>query len=301
MNPQLIALAIFDGISYAALAFLVAVGLTLIFGVLRVLNVAHGSLYAMGAYVTASVSAAVFAAGFAPWLAFPLMLIAAAVVGVVVGGPIEKLLLSRIYDMEEVLQILLTFAVFMILEDVQRLIWGSQPLFVSGAVDVLGTVEVFGIIYTTYQLILLPAVAVVVLILLRLGLRRTLTGRLILAVTEDREAALSIGIDAERVYLITFVVGAMLAALGGALASATTSVLPGMGADMIVLSFAVVATAGLGRIEGAAIAALLIGLGRSFAVYLAPELEVLVPYLIMLGVLLIRPQGLFGAPEARKI
>ena len=301
MNTQLLALAIFDGVAYAALVFLVAVGLTLIFGVLRILNVAHGSFYAMGAYATASVGGAIFAAGFTPWLAFPLMIVAAVLVGVVVGGAVEKFLLSRIYEMEEVLQILVTFAVFMILEDVQRLIWGVQPFFESSALNVLGLVEVMGITYTAYQLILLPAVAVAVLIGLRLFLRRTLTGKLILAVTEDREAATSIGIDAQKVYLVTFITGASLAAFGGALASATTSVLPGMGADMIVLSFAVVATAGLGRIEGAAVAALMIGLGRSFAVYLLPELDVLMPYLIMLLVLLVRPQGLFGTTQSRKI
>lgn len=301
MNAQLFAVAMVDGVSYAALVFLVAVGLTLIFGVLRVLNVAHGSFYAIGAYTTASVGGAIFAAGFSPWLAFPLMIVAAALVGTVIGGPIEKFLLSRIYHLEDVLQILVTFAVFLMLEDFQRLVWGVQPLFEATALNQLGTVSVFGITYTAYQLIFLPVVAVLVLVGLRLGLRRTLTGRLITAVTEDREAAITIGIDAEKVYLITFIVGASLAALGGALASATTSVVPGMGADMIVLSFAVVATAGLGQIEGAAITALMIGLGRSFAVYVWPETQVLVPYLIMFGVLLVRPQGLFGGIEARKI
>ncbi|MBJ3778006.1 branched-chain amino acid ABC transporter permease [Acuticoccus mangrovi] len=301
MNLQLFALAFFDGIAYAALVFLVAVGLTLIFGVLRVLNVAHGSFYAMGAYATASTVGAIVAAGYSPWLAFPMMIIASALIGGLIGGPVEKLLLRRIYDMEEVLQILVTFAVFMILEDVQRLVWGVQPYFESSALMVLGTVDVLGITYTAYQLILLPVVAILVLVGLRIFLRHTLSGKLILAVTEDREAATAIGVNVDRVYLVTFVVGASLAAFGGALASATTSVIPGMGADMIVLSFAVVATAGLGRIEGAAITALLIGLGRSFAVYLAPELDVLVPYLIMLAVLLVRPEGLFGMAHTRKI
>ena len=154
---------------------------------------------------------------------------------------------------------------------------------------------------TLARTVLFVVVALAVLLALRLFLRRTLSGRLILAVTEDREAATSIGIDADRIYLLTFVLGASLAAFGGALASATTSVLPGIGADMIVLSFAVAATAGLGQIEGAALAALLIGLGRSFAVYLMPELEVLIPYLIMLLVLLWRPEGLFGVARTRKI
>ena len=301
MNLQLVALAVFDGIAYAALVFMVAVGLTLIFGVLRILNVAHGSFYAIGAYVVASVGGAIFAAGWSPWLAFPLMLIAAALVGIVLGSVIERLLLKRIYDEEAALQLLVTFAVFMILEDVQRLVWGVQPYFEATALQSLGNVQVFGVYYTVYQLIFLPLVALAVLAALRLFLRRTLSGRLILAVTEDREAATSIGIDADKIYLLTFVLGAALAAFGGALASATTSVLPGIGADMIVLSFAVAATAGLGQIEGAALAALLIGLGRSFAVYLMPELEVLIPYLIMLLVLLWRPEGLFGVAQTRKI
>jgi len=301
MNRELFALAMFDGVAYAALVFMVAVGLTLIFGVLRILNVAHGSFYAIGAYIAASLGGAIFAAGFSPWLAYPLLFIAAGLVGIVLGAPIERFLLRRIYVKEEALQLLVTFAVFMILEDVQRLIWGVQPYFESTALRQLGNVEVLGVNYTGYQLILLPMVAVVVLFGLRLFLRRTLAGKLILAVTEDREAATAIGVDADRVYLLTFVVGASLAAFGGALASATTSVVPGMGADMIVLSFAVAATAGLGQIEGAALAALLIGLGRSFAVYLIPEIEVLVPYLIMLIVLLVRPEGLFGVSKIRKI
>ena len=301
MTTQLVALAFFDGIAYAALVFMVAVGLTLIFGVLRILNVAHGSFYAIGAYLMAAVGGALFAAGVSPWLAYPLMFIAAAIVGIGLGAPIERFLLRRIYAKEDALQLLVTFAVFMILEDIQRLIWGTQPYFEASALQQLGNLEVVGVIYTRYQLILLPLVALAVLLGLRWFLRRTLSGKLILAVTEDREAATAIGIDADKVYLLTFVVGAGLAAFGGALASATTSVLPGMGADMIVLSFAVVATAGLGQIEGAAVAALLIGLGRSFAVYLMPELEVLVPYLIMLLVLLVRPEGLFGMAHTRKI
>ncbi len=301
MTLQLFALAVFDGVAYAALVFLVAVGLTLIFGVLRILNVAHGSFYAIGAYVTASVGGAIFVEGYSPWLAFPLQFIAACLVALVLGTVIERLLLQRVYDKEDALQLLVTFAVFMILEDVQRLLWGVQPYFESTALQQLGNLQVFGVFYTNYQLIFLPLAAILVLIGLRLFLRQTLPGRLILAVTEDREAATAIGIDADKVYLLTFVVGAGLAAFGGALASATTSVVPGMGADMIVLSFAVVATAGLGQIEGAAIAALLIGFGRSLAIYLMPELEVLVPYLIMLLVLLFRPEGLFGMTRMRKI
>ncbi|MEL6965318.1 MAG: branched-chain amino acid ABC transporter permease, partial [Pseudomonadota bacterium] len=198
MDATLVALAIFDGVAYAAMVFMVAVGLTMIFGVLRVLNVAHGSFYAIGAYITASVGLYLIGAGAPLWIAYPVVIVAACIVGIAIGGPIEKLLLSRIYGKEEALQLLVTFAVFMILEDVQRLIWGVNPLWHSSASDLLGTVEVFGVIYSSYQLILMPFAALVVLFGLRYFLRSTQAGRLILAVTEDREAATAIGIDADK-------------------------------------------------------------------------------------------------------
>lgn len=298
---QLLLLGVLDGLAYASLIFMVAVGLTLIFGVLRVLNVAHGSFYAIGAYTAASLGLWIAAAGVSPWLAFPALILSAVLVGGILGAVIERFLLQRIYVREEVLQLLVTFAVFMILEDVQRLVWGVQPIFVDTPLRLLGLQEVGGIFYTRYQLLLLPLTALAVLLGLRFFLRRTLQGRVIVAVTADREAAMAMGINARRVYLTTFVIGATFAALGGALASPTTSLVPGIGTQMIVLSFAVVATAGLGQVEGAAIAALLIGLGRSLAVYLYPEFEVLVPYLIMVLVLLVRPQGLFGVAEARRV
>ncbi len=301
MPPEMLLLAALDGLAYGSLIFLVAVGLSLIFGVLGIVNVAHGSFYAIGAYVAAAAVLALGAAGLPTWLAFPMLLLAAALVGILVGGLVEIALLRRVYGKEEVLQLIVTFAVFMILEDAQKVVFGVQPYFANAPMNWLGTVEVFGIFYTTYQLILMPLVAAAVLLGLRFFLRRTSFGRAIVAVTQDREAATAMGIDAARVYLITFIIGASLAALGGALASATTSLTPGIGAGTLVLSFAVAATAGLGRIEGAAVAALLIGLGRSVAVYFAPEFDVLIPYLIMMLVLLVRPQGLFSTVQTRKV
>jgi branched-chain amino acid transport system permease protein len=187
------------------------------------------------------------------------------------------------------------------MDNLQWLIWGVQPIYAAEPLKLLPNVSIFNVSYTSYQVILLPVVAVLALFGLRYFLRRTLMGAVILAVTEDREAATAIGINAQRVYLITFVIGATLAALGGALASPTTSLVPGMGSEMIVLSFAVAATAGLGQIEGTAITALAIGMARAFVIYLQPEFEVLVPYLIMVAVLLVRPEGLFGATKLRKI
>lgn len=299
MDSILFVLAVLDGLSYAALVFLVSVGLSLIFGVLRIVNIAHGSLFAYGAYTAVTIGMAL--TPISPWLTFPAMLLAAVLVGVVVGGLMEHFILRPVYGREEVLQLLVTFAVFMILDNLQRLIWGVQPIFAAEPVRLLPNVSIFGVTYTSYQVILLPAVAVLTLLTLRYFLRHTLAGSVILAVTEDREAATAIGIDAKRVFLVTFIIGASLAALGGALASPTTSLVPGMGTGMIVLSFAVAATAGLGQIEGAAVTALMIGLARAFIIYIQPEFEVLVPYLIMVLVLLVRPMGLFGTSKVRKI
>ena len=145
VSGQLILLACLDGVAYAALVFMVAVGLTLIFGVLRILNVAHGSFYAVGAYTAASLGLGIAAAGLSPWLTFPALVVSAALVGGVLGALIERQLLQRIYVKEEVLQLLVTFAVFMILEDVQRLVWGVQPYFVDTPLSLLGTLEVGGV------------------------------------------------------------------------------------------------------------------------------------------------------------
>ncbi len=299
MDSTIAVLAVLDGLSYAALVFLVSVGLSLIFGVLRIVNVAHGSLYAYGAYAAATLSLMV--APISPWLTFPALLIASVVVGVVIGGLMERFLLRPVYGREDVLQLLITFAVFMIMDNLQRLIWGVQPIFAAEPLRLLPNISVLGVTYTSYQVLLLPLLAAITLVALRYFLRHTLSGAVILAVTEDREAATAIGIDARKVFLVTFMIGASLAALGGALASPTTSLVPGMGTDMIVLSFAVAATAGLGQIEGAAVTALMIGLARAFAIYIQPEFEVLVPYLIMVIVLLVRPLGLFGVSHVRKI
>ncbi len=301
LDLTLIILALMDGISYSALVFMVSAGLTLIFGVMRILNVAHGGLFAIGAYAAATAAMWVASAGMSTWLQLPALLLTAVTIGILLGAVIERYLFRYIYAKEEVIQLLVTFAVFMILEDVQRLVWGVEPYAAPDLVVLLGSVNVMDVPYMNYQLIFLPACAVVVLFSLNWLLRSTLLGHLITATTEDREMAVAMGINANKVFFITFILGTILAVTGGALAAPTTAVQLGMGAEMIVLSFAVVATAGLGKIGGAAVAAVMLGLGRSFAIYIFPELEVLVPYLIMVIVLLIRPEGLFGEAETRKI
>lgn len=301
MNIDIFMLAIMDGLSYASLLFLVALGMTLVFGVMRILNMAHGSLYAFGGYVAASIGLWVAAAGVPPAWSLVVLVLAAILVGTVLGAAMELSLLRRIYDKEPMLQLLVTFAAFMIFEDLQRMIFGVQPYSYSAIVDYLGVVDVIGITYTRYQLFVLPGAAILIFIALRSFLKYSRMGKQIVAVAHHREVSMAMGINVKRICLFTFVVGSILGALGGALALPTTSWVPGSGAEMIVLSFAVVATAGLGQIEGALVAAVLIGLTRSFAVYLLPEIEVLVPYLIMVLVLLFKPEGLFSVAQARRV
>ena len=300
MSGSLIILALADGLTQAALLFLVALGLTLIFGVMRILNVAHGSFYAFGGYAAASVGKLI-ANGQSIPLSLLALFLGALVIGLILGAVMEYGLIRRILHLDPVMQLLATFAVFMILEDLQRLIWGTSPVSVTHAVDAMGNLKIGVVTYTAYQLLLLPSVAVVVFFGVRWSLSKTQFGRQIMAVTHHREVAQAMGINAKKVGLITFCAGAVLGTLGGALASPTTSLVPGIGGDMMVLSFAVVAVAGLGQITGTAVAALLIGMGKAFAVYLLPEIDVLVPYLIMLAVLLWRPEGLFAVAQARRV
>lgn len=301
MSLDLLLLAAADGFSYAGLLFLVALGLTLVFGVQGILNVAHGSLYAFGGYAAVSLSLWVSKhVGVSTPLLLGALVIAAIAVGVVLGGILE-LLLQRVQGKDPVLQLLVTFGAFLIFEDVQKLLWGASPMSASEIVGRLGTVELFGVTYMAYQLILVPCIALVLFAGIHYLLRFTRLGKQITAVAHNREVAIALGINAKRISILTFIGASTLGAFGGALAAPTTSLVPGVGADMIVLSFAVVATAGLGQISGAFIAALLIGLARSIAVYMAPEFDVAVPYLIMVIVLLIRPNGLFTVAQARRI
>lgn len=302
MSPELIVLAVVDGLTYAGLLFLVALGLTLVFGVMGILNVAHGALYAFGGYTAATFVAWAIGVGEVPTFVLVLaLLLAAMVVGGALGAFLDLGLLRYVQEKDPVLKLLITFGVFLVLEDVQHLIWGSAPYTASEVVSRFGTTEIFGVNFTTYQLVFIPLVALLVYGVLQYLLRATRIGKQIVAVTHNTEIATALGIHATRIRLVTFIVGAIFGALGGALAAPTTSLVPGVGADMIVLSFSVVATAGLGQITGALIAAVMIGLSRSLAVYLYPELEVVVPYLIMVGVLLFRPHGLFTVAQARRI
>ena len=289
-----------DGILYSCWLFIIAVGLTLIYGVMKILNMAHGSLYALGAYAAASLAGYWLNHGFFPLGSYAMLALGAIIAGLVVGPLIERGLLRFMYGKDEILLLIVTFALFLILEDVIKLIWGVDPYFISEPYGLLGTIEFSGLIYPAYNLILI-GVSILTGGGLYWVLQHTRQGKLLLAVIHDREVSLAMGIKVNRFYMITFTVGAMLAAIGGAFTAPTVSVVPGMGVEVIVLAFAVVVIGGLGSLQGAALGALIVGLVRSAAVHYLPEIELFSIYLVMALVLLLKPQGLFHAAEARKI
>ncbi len=301
MNLHLLLLAAVDGLSYASLLFMIALGLTLICGVFGVINVAHGSFYAFGGYSAATVMAWLLPHDTSTVLLLFALLGTAILVGAVLGAVLEKGLMRRFQDRDPVLQLLVTFAAFMILENLQRMIWGATPVNAGELASRMGTIELLGVTFMKYQLLMVPGIALVSFVGLQCLLRYSVAGRKLVAVIHHREVASALGINAARMGLMTFALAGALGAVGGALAVPMTTFVPGVAADMVVTSFAVIATAGLGQITGALIASILIGLARAVAVYTFPELEVVMPYLMMVVVLLLRPSGLFTVATARRI
>ena len=291
---------IVDGILYASWMFVIAVGLTLIYGVMKILNVAHGSLYALGAYTASTAAGYWLSHGHAPMGSYVVLLLAALVVGLIAGPLIERGLLRFMYGRDEIVLVLVTYALFLILEDFTKLLFGVDPILVAEPYGLLGNLQMGRLIYPVYSFVLVGA-AILVGVALALVLNRTRQGKILRAVIHDREMSTAVGINVSRVYLVTFTIGAMLAALGGALTAPTTSVQPGIGAEVIVLAFAIVVVGGLGSLGGAAVGALLVGLVRSAAVHYQPEVELFSVYVVMALVLIVRPKGLFAAPEVRKI
>jgi branched-chain amino acid transport system permease protein len=296
---QLITILI-DGITYASWLFIVALGLTLVFGVLKILNIAHGSFYAVGAYAAASFVSWFGAMQFAPSWSLLAMLLAAVAVAALVAPLCERSLLRPFYGRDEVLLVLVTYALFLILEDVTKLIWGVNPYYVTDPYALFSNVDIGEQSYVGYDFMLV-AVAVVVGVAVWWGLNRTRQGKLVLAVIHSEEVASSMGVNVSRVYMLAFGVGIFLAALGGALTAPMISVQPGVSVGVIIVSFAVVIIGGLGSIPGAAIGALIVGLARSLAVHTAPVAELFSVYIVMAVVLMFRPEGLFQRIQARKI
>ncbi len=289
-----------DGVTYASWLFIVALGLTLVFGVLKILNIAHGSFYALGAYVTATLVSLAASWALPPAMSLVAMLLAAVLVAVLVAPLTERGLLRFFYGRDEVLLVLVTYAMFLMMEDITKLIWGANPFYVSEPYGMFGSIDIGTQTYVGYDFMLV-ALAVVVGLGVWWGLNRTRFGKIVTAVIHSAEVASSMGIQVSRVYMLAFAVGIFLAALGGAFTAPMLSVQPGLSVGVIIISFAVVIIGGLGSIEGAAIGALIVGLARALAVHMWPVAELFSVYLVMALVLMFRPQGLFQRIQARKI
>lgn len=296
-----VALFIFaDGIVYGAWLFLVAIGLTLVFGVMKILNVAHGALYAIGAYAAATiVNSPVF--GHIEGFAVLLLMLAGAIIAAMLLGPfLERLLLRLFYERDEVVLLLVTFGLSLILEDIIKMIWGVYSYYVPGPYALFGNIEVGPLFYVGYDFFIV-GLAVFVGLVTHLVLDRTNVGKVVQSVIHDDEISRAMGINVARVYLGAFTFGVFLATLAGAFTSPMIAITPSIGVNAIILSFAVVVIGGLGSIGGAAIGACVVGLSRAAAINLWPEAELFVIYAVMSLVLLVRPEGLFGQTQQRKI
>ena len=297
---SLITIIVFDALSYGATLFLLSIGLTVVFGVLRVLNISHGGIYALGAYMGTWLALLVLGEKFSPWMTYPALLLGAIFIGLTVGPIIERVFLRRIYGADMHIQLLLTFSILLILDDGMKLIWGMEPIFVSEPYSLLGSFSVVGIIYPWYDFALV-GVSIIFGAFLIWIVRGTSYGKLVTSVINDREGSTAVGINVNVIYTVAFTVGALAAALGGCLIAPKIAVVPQFALEVVVLAFAVIAIGGMGSLEGAALGAMIVSFARALAIHLAPEFDLVAIYVIMILVLAFRPQGLFGEIEFRKI
>jgi len=279
------------GIFHAAVLFLVAAGLQLVFGVQKIINLACGSFYALGAYFGVTFIAYATKLGLPPWLMFPGLVVAGCALGFI-GPPIERILRS-VYGRDESFQLLLTFAFVLMFQDVFRFFWGANPRSLDNTYLIYGTLNAGDVGVPVYNVMVVGA-AIAVAIALGALLAGTNFGRLVRATAENRSMAEALGVDVRRIYSIVFTLGAALGTTAGALIVPTAAASLDMAIELIVEAFAVVVIGGLGSMRGAVAGALIVGLIRAYAIALYPELEVLAIYFVVIAILLLRPAGLFG-------
>ena len=289
MPTLLIVEQLLNGLQFGLMLFLLAAGLTLVFGIMDLINLAHGSLYMVGAYLAATLTHAT--GSFA--LAVPLAIVATAAIGML----LETAVLRPLYRRDHMSQVLATFGVILIANELTRAIWGVQPLNLNVPAALSGSVELLpGVQYSAYRLVII-GVGLAVAALLYLAVVHTRVGMLVRAGASNRDMATAMGTDIRRLFTIVFGCGAALCALAGAMLGPILAVQVGMGENILILAFVVVVIGGLGSLEGAFAGALIVGFLREAGIALFPEVELAVLYLIAAIVLLVRPAGLFGRGE----
>ncbi len=281
------------GVFHAAVLFLVAAGLQIVFGVQKIVNLACGSFYAIGAYFGITALALAFKLQL-PVVAFIPILLGSGLLLALVLGPVVERLLRFIYHRDEHFQILLTFAFVLIFEDIIRIFWGASPLQTGNVYLAFGQFQLTpSITIPAYNLIV---IAVAIALSLGLGwfLQTTRFGKIIRATAENAAMCEALCIDISKVYVAVFTLGVALGTMGGALVVPATAASLDMGVELIVDAFAVVVIGGLGSMPGALVGALVVGLVRAVAIWLYPEFEMLAIYVIVIAVLIFRPRGLLG-------
>ena len=274
-----------------AFLFLIAGGLSLVYGVMRIVNLAHGNLYMLGAF--AMVGMVGVAGGTVPAAALIALLPFAALVVALVGAAIEPTLLRPLYARAEEYQLLMTFGLLLILEDVTKFVWGPTPLTASTLWSAFGTSTIFGSDYPNYNIVVI-VIGLATAVLLWAVIYRTRFGVMLRATSQDRRMAAALGINVRGVYVLAFALGCMMAGLAGAVIVPIQGAVLGMGVDALVLSFVVVVIGGLGSLEGALAGAFIVAFVRTLAITFFPELELAVLYLMAALVLVTRPAGLFS-------
>ena len=271
---------------YGLLLFLVASGLTLIFGIMGIINLAHGSFYMLGAYLAFSLTR--FIPNF--WLSIVVGIALAFAVGII----LEWLVMRLLYHRDHLYQVLLTYGLILIFEELRSLVWGDDvhgvpvPAALAFSIPLTDTLS-----YQVYRLAM-SAICLAIALGMYWLIQRTRLGMMIRAGSVNRDMVQSLGINIGLVYRLVFALGLALAALAGMLAAPVSSVYPGMGNQVLIISFVVVVIGGIGSVKGALVAALAIGLADTFGKVLAPQIAGMVVYLLMAAVLLWRPQGIFG-------
>jgi branched-chain amino acid transport system permease protein len=290
---SLLANLLLGGVFHAAVLFLVAAGLQLVFGVQKIVNLACGSFYALGAYFGITLVTFALNLGLPAWLLLPILL-AAGILMAAVGPPIERLL-RTVYDRDESFQLLLTFALVLMFQDVLRFVWGANPQSLNNVHLVYGKLVWGDLSVPVYNLLVIAAAGAVAFFI-SLFLRRTNYGRLLRATAENRAMAEALGVNVRSVYAVVFTLGTMLGTVGGALVVPTSAASLDMAIEFVIEAFAVVVIGGLGSMPGALVGALLVGLIRAGSLVVYPEFEILAIYVIVIAVLLFRPSGLLGKP-----
>jgi len=293
-DPAFVAIQCLNGLTQAMFLFLIASGLTLIFGVLGVLNFAHGSLYMLGAYLSFTITSLFVGRPAAFWVALVLGSLGVALA----GGLIEAVFLRPVYRREELDQLLVTYALVLIIGDVVKFAWGPDNRSVSRPAILAGSVLIGGREFPTYNLVVI-ALGPLVAAALWLLLARTQFGRLIRAAASDREMVGVIGADVSKLFTGVFVLGAWLGGLGGGLAAPVGAIYPGMDVEIIAESFIVVVVGGMGSLTGTLLGSLLIGQLNAFGILFFPRFALLFVYVLMVVVLVLRPWGLLGKPLTR--